>query len=69
MSTNYKTCDECGSTFIDHSSKMQAIFSECAHVLYGYPRCEHDFVSSKCVKCGWDGSVSDYVESKRINGN
>lgn len=36
---------------------------ECAHILYGYPKCEHIFKSGKCIYCLWDGSQSGYMKS------
>ena len=41
---------------------MTALCAECAHWIYGYPRCDHDIVEGSCSRCGWDGSTSDYVE-------
>jgi predicted RNA-binding Zn-ribbon protein involved in translation (DUF1610 family) len=56
-----KTCEECGSTFFGDTSLMAALCPECAHHLYGYPPCEHRMIAGRCEKCGWDGSVSDYI--------
>lgn len=42
---------------------MEALCAECAHWLYGYPACPHDMANGRCRKCGWDGTVSDYVAS------
>jgi hypothetical protein len=41
---------------------MEALCPECAHRLYGYPECGHEMAGGRCAKCGWDGSVSDYVK-------
>jgi len=69
MSLNDKSCDECGSTFIAKSSNMASLCAECAHIIYAYPKCEHQIRSGCCIKCGWDGSVSEYVQGLkgRIN--
>ena len=53
-----KTCDECGSFYFPESSSMSALCPECAHFLYGYETCRHAFVSGRCSRCYWDGSVS-----------
>jgi predicted RNA-binding Zn-ribbon protein involved in translation (DUF1610 family) len=62
MSLNDNNCNECGSTFIPTSSSMMSLCSECAYILYDYPKCEHKIASGYCIKCGWDGSVSKYVQ-------
>jgi hypothetical protein len=56
-----KLCDGCGSAFIIGSSQMAALCAECAHHLYGSPKCEHAFDERRCLRCGWDGSRSKYV--------
>ncbi len=56
-----KTCDECGSTFYPDSSDMSSLCPECAHKLYGYKNCEHEFKNGRCLKCFWDGSTSDFT--------
>ena len=56
-----KKCDECGSDYFAHTSKMDSLCPECAHLLYGYENCEHSFDTRRCSKCGWDGSRSDYI--------
>ncbi len=58
-------CDECGSLFFKGSSKMMGLCPECAHVLYGYPNCDHHFQNGRCVNCYWDGSESAYIKSLR----
>jgi hypothetical protein len=59
-------CDECLSLYYRSTSQMEALCPECAHVLYGYPQCEHDFKNGRCTKCYWDGSVSKHInEIKR----
>ena len=55
------SCDECGSQYFAGTSKMAALCPECAHILYGYDPCQHEFNGGRCTKCYWDGSVSDYV--------
>ncbi len=56
-----KCCDECGSDYFAHTSQMLWLCPECAHWLYGYPPCAHEFVQGRCSKCGWDGAVSAYL--------
>lgn len=60
-SRDMKSCDECGSTYFADSSAMSSLCTECAHHLYGYPVCEHDFREHRCTRCGWDGSRSEYI--------
>jgi hypothetical protein len=54
------TCDECGSLFFADASRMDRLCPECSRILYGHESCEHTFVSGRCSKCHWDGSVSVY---------
>lgn len=65
MSEDSKICDECGSSFRAEAAKMAGLCAECAHWLYGYPACAHEFAEGRCVACGWDGSVSDYVRGMK----
>lgn len=58
-----KLCVECESLYYQAKSKMTELCPECAHYLYGYENCSHTFENGRCVKCFWDGSVSDYVQS------
>ena len=63
MAAPTKRCDECESPFFAPSSRMDGLCPECAHHLYGYSNCSHVFVSDACELCGWDGSVSTFVQS------
>ena len=54
-------CDECGGDYFTAASQMSKLCPECAHYLYGYPLCEHEFVNQKCSKCGWSGTRSKYI--------
>ena len=56
-----RTCDECGSAYLTSASQMASLCPECAHILYGYPYCEHVFRDGECVKCLWNGSRSEYL--------
>lgn len=58
-----KTCEECGSKYYAMSSKMQSMCPECASILYGYDNCNHVFKGGRCIKCFWDGSRSNYIDS------
>jgi len=58
-----RQCDECGSSYFASKSRMAALCPECAHYLYGYPNCRHEFSDGRCVLCHWDGSASDYVKT------
>lgn len=59
-------CNECGSPFI--KSYMKGLCMECANILYSYPACEHIFSDGKCIKCGYDGSTSKYLEFLKNKG-
>ena len=63
----YAICSECESRFLKTSSKMVALCPECAHVIYGYPNCEHVFKNGRCVICHWDGSRSKYIKTLLSN--
>jgi DNA-directed RNA polymerase subunit RPC12/RpoP len=54
-------CDECGSRFLSSQATMSALCPECSHYLYNKPNCAHSFRDGRCRRCGWDGSVSEYV--------
>jgi hypothetical protein len=56
-------CDECRSDYFAHFSYMAALCPECAHLLYGYPECVHEFVGDRCRLCFWDGSRSEYTKN------
>jgi hypothetical protein len=58
------TCDECGCLYCGDTSAMAALCPECAHQLYGYARCDHEFRGSRCARCFWDGSVSEYLADR-----
>jgi hypothetical protein len=49
---------------------MTNLCPECSHILYGYENCEHEFENGRCVKCFWNGNVSDYIlKRKQLNKN
>jgi ribosomal protein L37AE/L43A len=61
--SNEPICDECGSPYFQHASQMAAICPECAHLLYGYPACVHDFGDAgRCKQCGWNQARSKYTQ-------
>jgi predicted RNA-binding Zn-ribbon protein involved in translation (DUF1610 family) len=62
MSGTPKNCDECGSTFFADKSEMERLCPNCSHFIYGYPNCDHRFENDRCKICGWDGSLSTYVQ-------
>ncbi|WP_024469583.1 hypothetical protein [Treponema pedis] len=61
-SKTVKICDECGSPFLVSSSKMDALCPNCAHILYGYPNCNHIFKDGKCIKCLYNKNASGYIK-------
>ncbi|GAA3732253.1 hypothetical protein GCM10022422_13230 [Flavobacterium ginsengisoli] len=54
-------CDECRSEFYVDSSVMKNLCPECAHYIYGYENCKHEFNNDRCSKCYWNGNSSDYI--------
>jgi hypothetical protein len=67
---NISTCDECNSKYYSGTSQMNNLCPECAHILYGYKNCEHQFENGRCIKCFWDGNGSDYInilKGKKLN--
>lgn len=60
-------CDECGSAYEQSSSQMSSVCPECAHYIYGYENCAHEFSNGQCNKCKWDGSTTPYIESIKSN--
>jgi len=61
VSRTTQRCVECESLYFKDASRMSDLCPECAHRLYGYPRCDHDLERDRCLHCFWDGSVSDYL--------
>jgi hypothetical protein len=57
-------CDECASLYFRDSSGLAALCPECAHQLYDHPRCDHDFERGRCLRCFWDGAVSEYLSRR-----
>lgn len=57
-----KNCIECKSQFLVSKSRKKGFCPECAHHIYGYRNCTHEFKDSKCIHCLWDGSTSEYVD-------
>jgi hypothetical protein len=57
-------CCECGSLFFKGLSRMSELCPECAHRLYGYDNCSHVMSEGRCVKCYWDGSISDFLKRR-----
>jgi len=49
-------CDECNCSFKKDSSEMIALCPECAHHLYDYVNCTHEFENGKCKICFGDSS-------------
>lgn len=58
-------CEECGSPYFRDGSEMASLCAECAHHLFGYPPCPHEFAEGHCISCGWNGRHSDYL-AKRL---
>ena len=66
MTREKKTCDECESEYFKDSSEMMSLCPDCAHKIYGYPNCEHEFKKGNCIKCGWNGRTSEYLRNKKV---
>jgi len=63
-----KICEECKSEFYEKSSQMKNLCPECAHQLYGYKNCKHEFNNHRCLKCYWNGNSSDYINKLKTKG-
>ena len=63
LTKEIKVCDECKSEYYAGTSKMKNLCPECSHILYGYDNCDHQFSDGRCIKCFWNGSVSEYVKT------
>ena len=57
-------CSECQSEFYVATSEMENLCSECAHYLYDYKKCDHQFENGRCIKCFWNGNHSNYIKNK-----
>ena len=68
MSRPIATCDECASDYYADASPMDALCPECAHLLYGYPGCDHVLVDGRCARCRWNGATSPYLRSRTDKG-
>ncbi len=66
MKKEDRVCEECGSLFLQSSSPMKALCPECAHHLYGFPNCQHQFQNGRCIHCHWDGRKSEFLKRWRI---
>lgn len=55
-------CDECGSQYYSHTSKMNNVCAECGHKLYGYENCDHKFKNNRCENCYWNGNKSNFLK-------
>lgn len=67
MSKEISNCTECESEYYSESSKMVGLCAECSYQLYDYKNCDHEFKNDRCVKCYWNGNVSEYLKSKKID--
>lgn len=64
MNREIKICIECESGYYKDTSEMMDLCADCAHKLYGYPNCEHEFENGKCIKCAWSGQSSKYLKNR-----
>ncbi|MEH0154197.1 hypothetical protein V6R21_08610 [Limibacter armeniacum] len=64
-----KECVECGSDYYSNTTEMASLCPECAHYLYGYPKCDHQFENGRCTNCFWNGKSSAYVQKLKKDSN
>ena len=64
MNGETKRCSECKSDYFIDSSEMTELCPECAHKLYGYEKCNHDFENGRCKYCNWNGQSSEFLNNK-----
>lgn len=62
MKIEVKKCEECESEYFPNTSKMSHLCPECSHVLYNYENCKHVFQDNRCIKCFWNGNITDYIK-------
>jgi len=67
MKGKISNCSECDSEYFTNSSEMTNLCPECAHKIYGYQNCDHEFKGGSCIKCFWNGKQSAYLK-KKSNG-
>ncbi|RZK90628.1 MAG: hypothetical protein EOO62_34800 [Hymenobacter sp.] len=65
MKPETRVCDECGSSYYAHASRMSKLCPECSHYLYGYPNCPHSFRAGRYQLCHWDGSTTQFIAKLR----
>lgn len=68
MRQEINRCEECKSDFFIGKSPMENLCPECSHVLYGSANCLHVFENNNCIKCGWNGKASKFIE-KLLNNS
>jgi len=61
MEKEILVCSECKSEYFKETSEMEGMCPNCAHYLYGYQNCIHEFVNDRCINCYWNGCSSNYV--------
>ena len=70
MNREKTVCTEWKSEYYKDSSEMMYLCPDCAHRLYGFSNCEHEFESGKCSRCSWNGLTSEYLKNRaEKNGN
>lgn len=57
-------CDECKSELYADSQSLKSLCPNCAHHLYRYANCKHEFENDKCVKRYWNRNTSKYNTKK-----
>ncbi len=62
MNQDKVICIECESDYYKSRSQMTELCPDCAHKLYGYPNCKHEFEKGNCTKCGWNGKSSKFLK-------
>ena len=62
-------CTECESEYFKDSSEMKDLCPDCAHKLYEYPNCKHEFEKGNCMNCGWNGKTSEFLKKNRTENN
>ncbi len=63
MTRAKNVCEECESPYFADGSKMMGLCANCAHKLYSYPNCIHDFKNGVCLNCGWNGQEPSYIKT------
>ena len=65
MKRKISNCNECESEYFSETSNMINLCPECSYRLYEYENCKHEFENKRCIKCYWNGNVSEFLKNRK----